>query len=77
MTWFDREVAADIVEYFQRRYPGSFSTIARRFGKDRNFFQHIKNSGAKKIKEETLNELCHMLEWYEVIYGNKKYKDYY
>lgn len=77
MTWFDREVAADIVEHFQRRYPGSFSTIARRFGKDRNFFQHIKNSGAKKIKEETMNELCNMLEWYEVTYGNKRYTKYY
>lgn len=77
MDWCERKVAVDIVEYFQIRYPNSFGIITRRFGKDRNFFQHIKHSGAKKIKEETLDELCNMIEWYEVMYGNKKYTDYY
>ena len=56
MTWYDREIAADIVEYFQIRYPNQF---------------------ALKVKEEKMNELCNMLEWYEVNYGNKRYTKYY
>lgn len=77
MTWYDREIAADIVEYFKIRYPNQFAFLARQFGKDRNFFQKIKNSCSKKVKEEKMNELCNMLEWYEVNYGNKRYTKYY